>query len=74
MGPYISLESAALPFPRAIFPLLKGSAYQNGIGAQEEAGKSKFFLFETFLLFYLYFFFTRTITRGAHDSNKCKLN
>ena len=56
MGPYISLESAALPFPRAIFPLLKGSAYQNGIGAQEEAGKSKFFLFETFLLFYLYFF------------------
>ena len=56
MGPYISLESAALPFPRAIFPLLKGSAYQNGIGVQEEAGKSKFFLFETFLLFYLYFF------------------
>ena len=29
MGPYISLKSAALRFPRAFFPLLKGSVYQS---------------------------------------------
>ena len=29
IGPYIGLESAARPFPRASFPLIKGTVYQN---------------------------------------------